>query len=1183
MSSGSGRTLGIVGMGVAAALTGGAALAAFAPSLVGTGIGSMLVGLAYTGGSFLGQMIFPDKNTRDMPTAPDYPMQTCDKGSAVKVTYGTVRVAGNLVWMGPLETYDGIGGKGGGGEDGQTMYQRSFLISICEGPREVKRIWKGKTEVPLSTGTPILSPEEQEEEDTGSNPFRPDITARTYAGPPEIDSLQQINPTEISVFQGDGKNDGLAELIGEDWSKYKWDCCVLFKHYDLGTTDTIPMFTFEVTEGVPLGLILGAGSAYRLNTSYEIVQSNATGLTFTLDVDPVSGRYVVAQHPSDTKEPFLIFDRTGTDQKIHFDTGPYNFSVHDVWIGVKFSHNGRYIYAVERRILYGGCLWKWDSVTGELIGRIGLTNGYGPLAIDSQDHLYMSGYGAGIIYQYDEDGAYMGSFTGLTVSGDLFFEEIPMPQDYIDTYGVSGYWLSVGYDYSKDPHSPHASIRIAHNGTVTTRTTFLDGTGYACIRSEGYNYVLTNHCTLYKLDNNLDVHASVSAPGAFYVFAAPGGLIGVTMTVGPVRPRVQIYDPANLTLVATYDPLNEDFDEVLWNSIYYPEAKYWYSAVPGGDANPADIIWDLATNTRYGAGMPTTYLNATSFADIRQYCRDNDLLISVSFDTSKPLLDCIQYICSHFGGFVYWMGGQLYLGAWRNEEPEFHITRDHLVVDGNNPPVQVRKRKYSETINHVELGWQNREDIYGPASTPFRDDVDIRLSGKRRKKQIELSGIKRPELANKMGWRYLIDSMYRFGIYSFKLGPNSCLLHVGQVGLLTDGFKITNQRIRITSISESKDGVNLDVEAVDDVSDLYPDLASRTPATTLRVPETPITAADLAAPTITAVEDTEDNEVILSLSPGNAYTSGWMVYTSWDGNTYTFNQQVKAGGVTTANSVGTLLTALPAAAPGLALDATVTVDIGTVTDLRTDLTEDDFLNGRYPIQIGDEILAYRTATEIAAGQWQLTGLIRGLNGTEPEAHAIGETFKTLDSDGTIEFSASDIGKTLYIKAVTYYRNVAQTLDNGTVTTILLTGPAVRPLSAGFARITPGEADGWQTQYSGDAITLYWNLPGKTAGFNIGAQDGGGIWEWGDSESLLVPQNGVHWGSYVQDPSLQGVDLVFLDANGTIIGSKNLGVVSTTTISKADDLGNNNPVTVEVYPRSSSRALRPATVTIDDGS
>ncbi|GAH98803.1 unnamed protein product, partial [marine sediment metagenome] len=52
-----------------------------------------------------------------------------------------------------------------------------------------------------------------------------------------------------TLFAGDG-NSGLQALVGSEFAHYKNLCCVFFNEVDLGHSDSIPNFTFEVTEGI---------------------------------------------------------------------------------------------------------------------------------------------------------------------------------------------------------------------------------------------------------------------------------------------------------------------------------------------------------------------------------------------------------------------------------------------------------------------------------------------------------------------------------------------------------------------------------------------------------------------------------------------------------------------------------------------------------------------------------------------------------------------------------------------------------------------------------------------------------------------------------------------------------------------------------------------------------------------
>jgi len=99
-------------MGIGGGALGGMAAGALGMGAVG---GAMLSGIGFMGGSMLGSMLFPQKNKVSMPKVGSYPVQSSCKGIPVPKIYGTCRVAGNIIWMGPTQTITTKHTEGGGG------------------------------------------------------------------------------------------------------------------------------------------------------------------------------------------------------------------------------------------------------------------------------------------------------------------------------------------------------------------------------------------------------------------------------------------------------------------------------------------------------------------------------------------------------------------------------------------------------------------------------------------------------------------------------------------------------------------------------------------------------------------------------------------------------------------------------------------------------------------------------------------------------------------------------------------------------------------------------------------------------------------------------------------------------------------------------------------------------------
>lgn len=94
----------------------------------------------------VGRLMAPDLKDTYGPRLSDMSVQTSTYGAAIQKLYGTVRIAGNLIWSTDINEYSTkktIGGKGGGGYKSYTYtYYVSFAIGLCEGPIVgIRRIW----------------------------------------------------------------------------------------------------------------------------------------------------------------------------------------------------------------------------------------------------------------------------------------------------------------------------------------------------------------------------------------------------------------------------------------------------------------------------------------------------------------------------------------------------------------------------------------------------------------------------------------------------------------------------------------------------------------------------------------------------------------------------------------------------------------------------------------------------------------------------------------------------------------------------------------------------------------------------------------------------------------------------------------------------------------------------------
>jgi hypothetical protein len=124
---------------------------------------AMMASILMMGAGMLDQKLF-GKTTefkQEGPRLDDIKLQASTYGSAIPQVYGTVRIAGNVIWGTNFVEHvktetSSSGGKGGGGGGSSTTtttysYSVSYAVAICRGPIvRVVRAWADGTEIDLT-------------------------------------------------------------------------------------------------------------------------------------------------------------------------------------------------------------------------------------------------------------------------------------------------------------------------------------------------------------------------------------------------------------------------------------------------------------------------------------------------------------------------------------------------------------------------------------------------------------------------------------------------------------------------------------------------------------------------------------------------------------------------------------------------------------------------------------------------------------------------------------------------------------------------------------------------------------------------------------------------------------------------------------------------------------------------
>lgn len=165
-----------------------------------------LLQIGYLIGSYYANKDREDNKTDDPK---DLRVQTSGYGKSIPRIVGKQRLAGNIIWSQPLKEYKW--------DDNVTGYKLTCAIALCEGPvLGWNRIWiDDELKVDCTDGT-----------------------ARKGVGKFYLGNYTQTADPTMESYEGAG-----------NVPAYRGICYVVLNEFDLGPSDRIPKFEFQVLKG----------------------------------------------------------------------------------------------------------------------------------------------------------------------------------------------------------------------------------------------------------------------------------------------------------------------------------------------------------------------------------------------------------------------------------------------------------------------------------------------------------------------------------------------------------------------------------------------------------------------------------------------------------------------------------------------------------------------------------------------------------------------------------------------------------------------------------------------------------------------------------------------------------------------------------------------------------------------
>ena len=448
----------------------------------------------------------------------------------------------------------------------------------------------------------------------------------------------------------------------------------------------------------------------------------------------------------------------------------------------------------------------------------------------------------------------------------------------------------------------------------------------------------------------------------------------------------------------------------LGNYNHIPNLNYevqGFNIYPGKeDANPAEVITSILTDSIYGLNLSPDLLDVDDFSI---WCLAQDFLLSPVFSSQQKALDSIADILAQtFSTFIIHdssvlkimpLGDQEITGNGVTWTPNltacYDLTDDDFISDNSSSPIKITRSTPADAFNSVKLEWINRANDYSIAVVDYHDQSSIDQYILRQDSTKTCHAITRASVARNLVQLIGQRNLYVRNQYTFTLGIKYCLLEPMDIVTLTDEeLGLDKTLVRIQSIEEDQN-YNLNITAEELIIGTGRAAAYDTISNEGYLPDGNIDPGPTNTPIIFQVPQSMASgslpELWIAASGVSANWGGCNIWASVDNLSYQFIGTVyksKQGVTSSGINSGT--------------------DPDTINTLGVDLTESkgELISGTQQdadlqhtlCYVDGEFISYETATLTDTYKYTIeTYLRRGLNGSLIGNHATGSAFALMNN------------------------------------------------------------------------------------------------------------------------------------------------------------------------------------------
>lgn len=136
--------------------------------------------------------------------------------------------------------------------------------------------------------------------------------------------------------------------------------------------------------------------------------------------------------------------------------------------------------------------------------------------------------------------------------------------------------------------------------------------------------------------------------------------------------RVKATDQLNQTPKVTFRHLGKLV------KVYDPSSDKWFWR---NSSNPAWIVWDMMTNTRYGAGIKRNRIILSAFIEWAEYCEEHNLQFNGVFDVRQGVWDAIKNVARVGRSQIIMEGTKFWPVVYQLKDPVMLFNNASIIKD----------------------------------------------------------------------------------------------------------------------------------------------------------------------------------------------------------------------------------------------------------------------------------------------------------------------------------------------------------------------------------------------------------------------------------------------------------------------------------------------------------------------